>query len=173
MATNDGTSRCVTGQKGCRMVRRVRCGRAEPIRLMVGAALAGVVIRLSHVRSAKTTRAREAPAQFPNRALSSSLRSGTASCSASVQSPSSVPSRPHRASSSSLTGRPSSSSSATCTICGRAADPRAGRDPPFTSCTNTVEGVDGPPTTWVCGECARGRIRRIEAELDRAWWWER
>jgi len=59
---------------------------------------------------------------------------------------------------------------ATCSICGREADPEADGDPPVTWCADTVETRDGPHVRWVCTACARKHIRSIESELERQFW---
>ncbi|MEP6599618.1 MAG: hypothetical protein ABJB98_09260 [Actinomycetota bacterium] len=59
---------------------------------------------------------------------------------------------------------------ASCSLCGRVADPEADGDPPLTWCVDIVEDLDGPRTRWVCDICTRRYVRSIEAKLDQNWW---
>jgi hypothetical protein len=59
---------------------------------------------------------------------------------------------------------------ATCTLCGRRADPETDGDPPLGWCADMVETADGHRTRWVCTECTRRFVRSIEAKLDQQWW---
>jgi hypothetical protein len=60
---------------------------------------------------------------------------------------------------------------ASCSLCGRVADPAVDGDPPLGWCADLHESMDGPYTRWVCVECTRRHVRSIEAKLDEQFWY--